>query len=49
VPMPRDVTLEHGQCSKFSKYADIARKDESKCGKKGTFFEQKLNPSPRKG
>lgn len=38
VPMPKDNTYEHAKCTKFLKYADIARKDESKCGKEAKFF-----------
>jgi len=38
VPVPKDFTYEHGQCSKFLKYADIARKDETKCGKDAKGF-----------
>jgi hypothetical protein len=36
--MPKDNTYEHAKCTKFLKYADIARKDESKCGKEAKFF-----------
>lgn len=39
--MPKDNTFEHGRCDKFLKYADIARNDESKCGKSGKFFVSK--------
>jgi hypothetical protein len=39
--MPRDITYEHGKCAKFLRYADISRKDETKCGKKAKSFEPK--------
>jgi hypothetical protein len=39
--IPKDNTYEHAQCDKFLKYADIARKDESKCGASGKFFVSK--------
>jgi hypothetical protein len=42
--MPRDNTLEHGRCRHFLRYADIARKDETKCGKGGKYFY----PNPQK-
>jgi hypothetical protein len=38
VAMPKDNTFEHAKCLYFLKYADIARKDETKCGKEGKFF-----------
>ena len=41
VSKPKDNTYEHGQCDKFSRYADIARNDETKCGKAGRSFESK--------
>ena len=41
IRMPKDNTFEHGRCDKFLKYADIARNDESKCGKSGKFFVSK--------
>jgi len=41
IPMPKDSTYEHAQCAKFLRYADIARKDETKCGKSGKFFNPK--------
>jgi hypothetical protein len=39
--MPKDNTYEHARCDKFLKYADIARKDEAKCGKQGKYFVSK--------
>lgn len=41
IPMPKDSTYEHAKCDKFFKYADIARNDESKCGKQGKYFVSK--------
>jgi hypothetical protein len=42
--MPKDNTFLYGRCDKFLKYADIARKDEDKCGTSGKFFVSKDEP-----
>jgi hypothetical protein len=44
IPMPKDNTYEHAKCDKFLKYADIARKDEGKCGASGKYFVSKDEP-----
>jgi hypothetical protein len=36
-----DPTLEKGMCSKFNRYADLCRFDETKCGMGGKYFKEK--------
>ena len=41
-----DHTLERSMCSKFGRYADLCRYDETKCGMEGKYFKDKKEHDP---
>jgi hypothetical protein len=44
IPNKKDTTLEKGMCSKFNRYADLCRFDETKCGMSGKYFKEGRDP-----
>ena len=46
VPNKWDHTLERSMCSKFGRYADLCRYDETKCGMEGKYFKDKKDHDP---
>ena len=46
IPNKWDHTLERSMCSKFGRYADLCRYDETKCGMEGKYFKDKKEHDP---
>ena len=42
-PQKNDPSLEKSMCSKFNRYSDICRLDETRCGKEGKSYKEKQN------
>jgi len=38
--------MERSTCSKFGRYADMCRYDETKCGMEGKYFKDKKDHDP---
>ncbi len=41
IPNKWDHTMERSTCSKFGRYSDLCRYDETKCGMEGKYFKDK--------
>jgi len=46
IPNKWDHTMERSTCSKFDRYSDLCRYDETKCGMEGKYFKDKKDHDP---